>query len=141
MRLDFVIDDDDRDQCPDTPWTANLTITTDDGRVSEGASAGVGSTVREAIVDLLANLDTDDDHGWLPRSWSHGQTTGDDFVIVEGGIVQNEPALPVFDLDALSSDVDASDEIADLYERMSAHPDQKRIASWLKYVEGHAKNL
>lgn len=143
MQLTFVIDTDDSEQCPDKPWTANLTIVTDDGRASEAASAGIGSTVREAIENLLDELDTDDDHAWLPRSWrlQDQASAGDDFIIVDGGLVQNDPSLPVFDLDVLSSDVDAADEIANLYDRMSEHPNQKGIAPWLRDVERHVKNV
>lgn len=50
---------------------------------------------------------------------------GQDYVLVEGGLVQNDPALPVFDLDVLDSDsVDAATvaEVVDLYDRIAAHP-------------------
>lgn len=53
----------------------------------------------------------------------------DSFVIVEGGLVQNDSALPVFDMDVLDSDqeVDAVfDELFNLYERIHAHGDQRR---------------
>ncbi len=132
MQINFLIETDD--ERTDESWLASVTVTTDTGRVAEVDAQGTGSTVREAVESLLASIHDGDDHDWLKRSWGI-ESEGDSFIIVDGGLVQNEPSLPVFDLDVLSSDVDASDEIADLYERMVAHPDQERIAPWLKDVE------
>lgn len=142
MQINFLIETDDEQT--DETWIASVTVTTDNGRVAEVDAQGTGGTVREAVESLLADIHDGDDHDWLKRSWGinvGSEPEGDSFIIVDGGLVQNEPSLPVFDLDALSSDVDASDEIADLYERMSAHPDQKRIAPWLRDVERHVKGL
>jgi len=50
---------------------------------------------------------------------------GDSYVLVDGGLVQNDPALPVFDLDILGSGnavKDVADELVNLYERINAHP-------------------
>lgn len=51
-------------------------------------------------------------------------THADPFVILEGGLVANDPALPVYDLDALISDfIDetAFEEVRVLRDRASAH--------------------
>ncbi len=50
---------------------------------------------------------------------------GDAHVIVRGGLVQNDPALPVFDLDVLDTTHDRADvvpEVWNLYERLTSHP-------------------
>lgn len=55
----------------------------------------------------------------------------DGFVIVEGGLVQNDSALPVFDMDVLDSDQSVDDvfeELFSLYERIHTHGDQRRPA-------------
>lgn len=47
------------------------------------------------------------------------------YIVIEGGLVSNTPALPVFDLDVLESelpDSDIADELVDLLQRISAHP-------------------
>lgn len=54
---------------------------------------------------------------------------GDGFIVVEGGLVQNSPALPVFDMDVLDSDQSVDDvfeELFDLYERIHDHGDSRR---------------
>lgn len=53
----------------------------------------------------------------------------DGFIVVEGGLVQNSPALPVFDLDVLDSDQSVDDvfeELFGLYERIHNHGDSRR---------------
>lgn len=64
---------------------------------------------------------------------------GDDYVCVDGGLVQNDPALPVFDLDILESDsVDqyTLDEVADLHARICLHPTARaRLAGVLDKAE------
>lgn len=53
----------------------------------------------------------------------------DGFIVVEGGMVQNSPALPVFDMDVLDSDQsvdDVFDELFSLYERIHNHGDSRR---------------
>lgn len=55
----------------------------------------------------------------------------DGFIIVEGGLVQNDSALPVFDMDVLDSDQSVDDvfeELFSLYERIHTHGDQRRPA-------------
>lgn len=49
----------------------------------------------------------------------------DKYILVDGGLVQNNPALPVFDLDVLDSDFpnhESASEALNLYERISEHP-------------------
>ena len=52
------------------------------------------------------------------------------FILVEGGVVSNDPALPVFDLDIISEPDSAIDDdlawqqLVDLYDRMLAHREQ-----------------
>lgn len=56
-------------------------------------------------------------------------TPGDDYVLVEGGLVSNDPALPVYDLDVLDSDCSdegIADELVWLYERILDHGDHRR---------------
>ena len=51
--------------------------------------------------------------------------TADTYVLVDGGLVQNNPALPVFDLDVLDSDNQdeaSAAEALGLRERILAHP-------------------
>lgn len=58
----------------------------------------------------------------------------DGFVVVEGGLVQNDPSVPVFDLDVLDSDLPAAEvvgEIVDLHERMAAHPQKDAVDRWI----------
>ena len=53
----------------------------------------------------------------------------DGFIVVEGGLVQNSPALPVFDMDVLDSDQSVDDvfeELFGLYERIHDHGDKRR---------------
>lgn len=70
---------------------------------------------------------------------------GDGYIVISGGVVQNSPALPVFDLDVLQDtpdDADGAVEALELYERISAHPaaraalgdDLERLA---KFVRKH----
>ena len=63
------------------------------------------------------------------------------FVIIEGGIVQNNTSAYVFDLDVLDSDLDSNDpalaeELYDLYERVSCfiakYPFTKKDLNWVK---------
>lgn len=57
------------------------------------------------------------------------EPAADDFIIVDGGLVSNNPALPVFDMDVLDSNQevdDIFDELIDLYQRVHAHGDQRR---------------
>ena len=61
---------------------------------------------------------------------------GQDYVLVDGGLVQNDPALPVFDLDVLDSDdFDQAtvSEVVDLYDRIAAHP--AASADWPSALE------
>ncbi|MFF2053850.1 hypothetical protein ACFVU2_19755 [Leifsonia sp. NPDC058194] len=63
-----------------------------------------------------------------PAAAAH-RNPGDSYIIVDGGLVQNNPALPVFDLDLLESDdeiKEIADEFVDLYERINDHP-QARV--------------
>lgn len=49
----------------------------------------------------------------------------DTYIWVEGGLVQNAPSIPVFDLDVLDSDVPTpaeAEQALDLYQRITAHP-------------------
>ena len=58
----------------------------------------------------------------------------DGFVVVEGGLVQNDPSVPVFDLDVLDSDLPAAEvvgEVIDLHERMAAHPQKDAVDRWI----------
>lgn len=50
-RFTITVDDDDRDQCPDKPWSAYCH---DDG---VGSSAGLGATPEEALRNLLDQPD------------------------------------------------------------------------------------
>ena len=61
-------------------------------------------------------------------------TSGDPYIICEGGVVQNDPALPVFDLDAL--DDSDPDGLCDLYERLLDLPQTGQAApsSMLRYA-------
>lgn len=70
---------------------------------------------------------------------------GDAFVLVEGGLVQNYPTLPVFDLDVLEcivEDEQTREEVADLAARMrETAPAELRFAierceRWLARYDG-----
>lgn len=58
----ILIDDDDRESCPDTPWTATLYDDAD----PQPLAVGLGATVHAATSELLDNLvdeaDEDTDH-------------------------------------------------------------------------------
>lgn len=69
---------------------------------------------------------------------------GDGFALVRGGLVQNEPGFPVYDMDALDSDLppgDALGEVVDLFDRMVADPNrratQEPLEELLAYIERH----
>ena len=54
---------------------------------------------------------------------------GQNYILIDGGLVQNDPGLPVFDLDVLSSDGFISSdvsEVIDLYNRVAAHPEASK---------------
>lgn len=71
-------------------------------------------------VGTLIDPETGDDMELV--GWNF--TSGQDYVLVKGGIVQNDPALPVFDLDVLDQDsysTEEIDEVLNLYERMMKH--------------------
>lgn len=48
----ITVDDDDRDQCPENPWTA--TIHGEDGQLIGAGEAGLGATIAEAVADVLS---------------------------------------------------------------------------------------
>lgn len=142
MRIELVVDDVDAEECTDTPFTANLTVTTDDGRVVQHDEAGVGTTPRAAVEDLFrsAGADVHDVMLELFRSWKDEQ--GDGYVVVDGGLVQNAPGEPVFDLDVLDSDfVDNStvEEAKDLRLRMIEH-DPKALHEHIRAAEQFIAN-
>lgn len=63
-----------------------------------------------------------------PEAIAH-RNPGDSYIVVMGGLVENNPTLPVFDLDLLESDdeiKEIADEFVDLYERINDHP-QARV--------------
>jgi hypothetical protein len=63
-----------------------------------------------------------------PEAQAH-RNPGDSYVLVEGGLVQNEPALPVFDLDVLDGDLhdeESAEAALCLYKRITEHP-QARV--------------
>lgn len=60
-----------------------------------------------------------------PEALAH-RNPGDSYVWVEGGLVQNNTSLPVFDTDVLDDDFpnqDSASEALDLYERIMRHPE------------------
>lgn len=46
-----TVDDDDRDQCPDKPWSATITDT--DGNPLGADAAGLGATLVAAVTDAF----------------------------------------------------------------------------------------
>jgi hypothetical protein len=52
--LTIRVDDDDRSQAPDKPWTAVLMTESD--RIQSGGG-GIGTTPLEALADLIPMLD------------------------------------------------------------------------------------
>lgn len=71
----------------------------------------------------------------------------DDFIVVQGGLIQNSPALPVFDMDLLDSDRSVDDifeELFELYERIHDHGDSRRpvptgLMEYVPMIEGMLK--
>ena len=71
--------------------------------------------------------------------------SGDPFIIVEGGVVQNDPALPVLDFDVLAesptrSDIGVAEEVEGLQDRMRPFADRipdywKAVTKWLAEFE------
>lgn len=55
-KLIIEIDDDDRDDVPDKPWTAN--VRSEHGTALNDA-AGVGATPEDAVRDLFGSAHTD----------------------------------------------------------------------------------
>lgn len=49
----IVVDDDDRADCPDKPWSATI-HDVNDHMVGAGV-AGLGATIAEAVTDALAS--------------------------------------------------------------------------------------
>lgn len=65
-----------------------------------------------------------DDAEETPTTVDIDSAEGDGFVVVRGGLVTNDPALPVFDLDALEStdhDKQSVVELCELYDRICRH--------------------
>ena len=52
MNLTITIDDNDRDQCPDQPWTATC---------AELCVSGVGATRADALRDLADAITVEED--------------------------------------------------------------------------------
>lgn len=68
---------------------------------------------------------------------------GDPYILIEGGIVQNDPILPVYNLDILEADVqdpEAVKEAFELYLNIHRNPEAaehlghllNRIATWVR---------
>jgi len=52
-RLTITVDDQDREECPDDPWTASLSVDTPDGPTA----CGLGRTVANALRELAAEIE------------------------------------------------------------------------------------
>ena len=77
-----------------------------------------------------------------PEAAAH-RNPGDSYVVVEGGLVRNAPALPMFDLDVLETDTpdtEAASGALALYEQIIDHPaaavalidDLRRLADFVR---------
>jgi len=68
----------------------------------------------------------------------------DPYVVIEGGVVQNDPEIPVFDLDVLDSDLPGLavwDEIVDLRDRMKPYPALRRyVEACEEWMVEHGQN-
>lgn len=76
------------------------------------------------IQEVGTLIDPDDGDDLELIGWRFATAEG--FVLVEGGMVQNNPGLPVFDIDVLTtSPVDPSDVdyAIELRERIADHPE------------------
>ncbi len=85
-----------------------------------------GTVFEQPLADIQEAgtlIDPDSGNDLELTGWKFAN--GQDYIIVEGGLVQNDPALPVFDLDVLDSDVNDAgtlSEITNLHERLLEHP-------------------
>ena len=112
-----------------------LIYTAPDGEVFEQPLSDI--TTSGTLIDP----ETGDDLELTGWRFAHGEN----FVVVEGGLVTNDPGLPVFDLDALDSDTMDTDhawDVLDLCERIADHPDARgyladELVSAAKIVRTH----
>ena len=66
-RYEIVIDDEDRDEQPFSPWNATLNGVLQSGKGREILASGFGSTPREAVEAVLEDILTyDDAPDWAP---------------------------------------------------------------------------
>lgn len=62
MRFTIEIDDNDRDYVAGTPWTANIyRIDPETGKSEDTFAVGFGATPREAALEALEDVLTNDD--------------------------------------------------------------------------------
>ncbi len=90
------------------------------------------------VAEVGPLVDSETGRGLDLSGWRFAE--GQDYVLVDGGLVQNDPALPVFDLDVLTMNSYRSDEIAEvinLYERISAHEHASK--DWSSALEDAAR--
>lgn len=98
----------------DITWTAR----DDRGRVVFASDASITSEQAAGMFRGIAAVDDEND-----------------FVVVRGGVVNNNPANPVFDLDILDTNVEPGHaaafvaELWDLHERITTHPHAARALS------------
>lgn len=74
-------------------------------------------------------------------SESMAGSSGDEFVIIRGGMVQNSPALDCFDLDELDSDLPWADRATDVWElhETMTQAGLPGLRQWVEVVEGHIR--
>lgn len=84
--------------------------------IPDGGKAGIHSIVADSAEAAMAHF----------RAHFEDAPAPDDFIVVRGGLVENTPNIPVFDLDVLESDGPADqawiDELLELAARITEHP-------------------
>jgi hypothetical protein len=69
--------------------------------------------------------------------------SGDPYILIEGGLVQNAPALPVLDLDVLSDEhitTDTVNEVRNLMDAASALELPQVVTRCAAWLNAHAPN-
>jgi len=106
---------------------------------SSGEEVNVAeSDIHNLVSQLVAEQQTDDMTDLTIEVTQPEGVAGDPYVIVEGGLVQNTPALPVFDFDVLKTDLRddlSAQEVAELKERVI------NLADELPHNDPHRQSL
>lgn len=88
-----------------------------DAHVRITTTAGVETAI--PVPTLVAMLDAGEIAVDFPTVADSG--SGDGFIVVQGGLVDNDPGIPVYDVDVMENNCDAAAEIGGMLERIHAN--------------------